>query len=637
MTTAVMEQPAAVQAESSRSKASDPTVSQIIERARSAPPKVLGIWLVNALTALLLWASFAPLDYGPLAWIAVVPLLLLIRLIKSPRRMYLATYLGGLAYWLTSLQWMRLGHVTMYPAWIAMSIYLAFYLPIFVAVTRLFVHRYRVPLILAAPSVWVALEYLRAHLLTGFAWYLLGHSQHEWTLLVQIADIFGGYGVSFLVMMGAAGLAECVSTEWFCKLKLLPANATGGDSLLRGSSRSQFSSVLVVALLVIGACVYGKIRCSQAQFLAGPRVALIQGNFPTEVKQDDYSAREIYLTHFQLTGLTVPYRPDVVVWPETMLRSPLLIYDSDLSDEELKAMHPNIPPSYWRNPRSDINPILRDHAEQADAAMILGVDTRVARRQQSAHYNSAVFVKPHVGIVDRYDKIHRVPFGEYIPLKESLPFLGKLTPYGDTFGIAPGSAAHVFTLNSWRLLPLICFEDTVPHLVRNMVASTTGDSGQPVDVLVNLTNDGWFHGSSELEQHLITASFRSIETRTPMVRAVNTGISAVIDGNGVIREPLAFIDYDAMRSAGTDQTVTKRTSMRDPKTGKFHKQLNAALVVDVPLDHRSSLYVRWGDWFATVCLTLMLAAIFLAFVQRLMNRLPTAAAAEEECSTKNGS
>ena len=128
---------------------------------------------------------------------------------------------------------------------------------------------------------------------------------------------------------------------------------------------------------------------------------------------------------------------------------------------------------------------------------------------------------------------------------------------------------------------------------------------QSIDVFVNQTNDGWFKGSSELNQHLITASFRAVETRTPLVRAVNTGISAVIDGDGVLTEPDVFLDGDAQTREELIST------MRDPETGKLRKSLNAAVITDVPLDSRNSFYVAHGDWFAQGC---CVSALFFAFV-----------------------
>ena len=222
------------------------------------------------------------------------------------------------------------------------------------------------------------------------------------------------------------------------------------------------------------------------------------------------------------------------------------------------------------------------------------------------------------GIQGRYDKIHRVPFGEYIPLREQLPWLKSFTPYAEGFGLDAGQQVGVFRHQHYRLLPLICFEDTVPHLVRHAVeVSRSSDPASPGDndCLVNLTNDGWFHGSSEHDQHLITASFRCIETRVPMVRAVNTGISAIIDGNGQIRDPDILIDLDKAKSKSKDQI--ERTTLIDPATGKLPKLATIVQVGHIPLDPRESLYVRFGDWFAMLCLgTTLFAVLYGALVGR---------------------
>ncbi len=127
---------------------------------------------------------------------------------------------------------------------------------------------------------------------------------------------------------------------------------------------------------------------------------------------------------------------------------------------------------------------------------------------------------------------------------------------------------------------------------------------------MNLTNDGWFHGSSELDQHLITARFRCIETRTPMVRAVNTGISALIDGDGLIVEPDELIDLDGLTNG------SPRKSIRDPHTGRLYKEINCAQVGDVPLDDRESLYVMLGDWFAGLCAAVCLCLAVVGLLPR---------------------
>ena len=391
----------------------DRPVSDIIDRARTAPAPARGSLLATCLTAALLWVAFFPVDFGPLAWVALAPWLLLARIVEPTRWMYHCVYLGGAAFWVPTLQWMRLGDPAMIPAWFALALYLAIYFPAALKVIRVAVHRLGVPLTVAAPVVWVGLEYLRTHLITGFGWYLIGHSQHDFTTLVQVSDLFGAYGVSFLVVLANAALADCVPASWFSRLRLL--RPISDPSTAVTSSRRRGLSVAASLLLVAGAVAYGAYRCGDVEFTAGPRVALIQGDFRSEVKHDPNAVHEIYQRHVQLTGLAVDYRPDVVIWPETMFPYLLLQADPKLTAEELQELFPRTDPSAWTDPRTDAGLALRDKAEQAGAKLIIGLMSQVATKAGGARYNSAVLVEPHAGITSRYDKIHRVPFGRIHP------------------------------------------------------------------------------------------------------------------------------------------------------------------------------------------------------------------------------
>lgn len=588
-------------------KPGDRTAHEIIAAARGAQSQhktrasfraAVALTVVSGLT---MWASFFPLNFSPLAWIALVPLLILIRLREPTHRMYLAAYLGGLAWFLPTLQWMRLGDPTMYVAWFALATYLAGTFPVLVAVCRLARTRWSLPMFVSVPVVWVALEYLRAHLFTGFAWYLLGHSQYRWLELIQISDLVGGYGVSFVMAASAAALTSLIPVAWFTRMKLL---APGVAPIVGVWPASRLPSVLAAGLVVL-TLSYGFTRREQADFQPGPRVGLVQGNFVASLRIPETDYYRQYVTHMKLTALAVREQPDVIIWPEGMFRWPLTSAPSGLSDEELQQLAPKAPPEFWRDP--NVRETLTREAQKTGAAMIYGIGcVDLQRDGQIFNGNSAVFVRPDLGISGRYDKMHLVPFGEYLPFHKSLPWLHQLTPYPADFGLHAGTSAAVFEYQNWRMLPIICFEDTVPHLVRNMVRSaSTSDQGD-LDLLVNLSNDGWFHGSSGLDQHLITAAFRAVECRTPMVRAVNTGISAVIDGDGAIREPEVFIDGDK----------EGRTTSKDPNSGRWYRQLNAAVVSTVPLDSRSSPYVRYGDWFAMLCLA---GTIFVA-MSRLLPR-----------------
>lgn len=587
-----------------------PDVVRLIQRGRNSRPPGWPALVLTLLTSVALWCAYPPLDLGPLAWVCLVPLLLVCRLPQPVSWQMAYMWLGAWMYWLITLQWMRLGDVLMYPAWLAHSMYLACYWPLFVWLTQIALQRFKVPLYVAAPIVWVGLEYLRGHLLTGFSWYLLGHSQHNWIGLIQISDLCGGYGVSFLVMMANAALAQLVPLSCLERFELLGTKRNEPETE-RGdvSAHQQWLGVIVSLILVAVSLGYGSVRRGHPEFETGPRVALIQGDFPATTKPltpEEFS--ETYRVYDALTGQSVRYQPDVIVWPEAMFRYTLMEADPDLTEAELAALFPYAEPQAWRS--GQVRDALLDMAQKTNAALILGIPALVASNDGVASYNSAVFVEPEAGISGRYDKIHLVPFGEYIPLVEYLPFLSTFTPYGADGGMRAGERIHVFEYSDWRFVPLICFEDTVPHLVRSMAAAGHR-AGQDVDCFVNMSNDGWFHGSVEHDQHLITAAFRCIETRVPMVRAANMGISAFIDGDGVIREPEAIVDLDA-KLAGE----ASRKTMRDPATGKFYRQLNWALISTVPLDPRSSLYVRWGDWFGMLMLTCCLGLALHALLTR---------------------
>lgn len=570
------------------------TLHEIIATARSAPAGMKGALAVSMLTALLLWASFTPAGLAPLAWISLAPLLTLVRLEKPTARMYLAVFLGGLAFWLASLQWMRLGHPAMYVALVALSSYLALYLPAFLALTRVAVWRFRVPSTLAAPVIWVGLELLRARLMTGFSWYFLGHSQYQWIELIQISDLLGAYGVSFLPALTAACLAELLPASVLTKLRLLPEFSAGG-ALPAVSTAGRWARVALCLSLFAATLGYGYWRRGKAEFQPGPRVGLVQSNVTSEVKHDRADWPRIQRSLENLTVEAARQQPDLIVWPETMFRWPLLETPPGVADAEIEAAHPGLNLSWLRE--LQVRRKLSQMSQVVGAAMVIGLETITIDQERIRTYNSAAFIQADGFLAGRYDKLHRVPFGEYMPMSDTWPLLRQLSPMGPDFGIEAGTAPAVFECEGYRFAPIICFEDTVPHLVRNIVNSTTQpqpEGPKKVDILVNLTNDGWFHGSSELDQHLITAAFRAVECRTPMVRAVNTGISAIIDGDGVIRR-------------------------RAPE-----KQQEAVLVDHVPLDGRSSPYLAGGDWFGGGCL---ICCGFLAVMGLLGRWLPAAMSA----------
>ena len=563
-------------------------------------------WLLCAAAGLLMFAAFEPLGWGPLAWPSLVPLCLLARCETLPRRTYLAAYAGGLLWSVPSVAWMRLADPAMAFGWAALSAYMAAYFPLFVALCR--VGRDFAPRPLVAAVVWMGLELVRCRLMTGFPWYLLGHSQHEWATLCQVADLGGAALISGLIAGFAGVAAEAPRPAAFDRLRL-PRPADAAD---------RFTGSAVAYGVVLAAAVgYGFLRLSQADFTAGPRVALVQGNFTSRMKQDRNMAPLMWRTHARLTEIATPEQPDLVVWPETMYPYPLLELPEGVPADWSRQVLGGTPEEV-RGEDAARRERLSGLALRSGAAAVIGVIRSVADPADPAapfrDFNSAVYVRPDGTFGDAYGKVHRVPFGEYMPLSDWIPLLRRFSFVGP--GLAAGEAVAAFEHPEATLIPNICFEDTVPELTAEAVreAPAGGERG----LIVNLTNDGWFHGSAELDQHLITASFRCIETRTPMARAVNTGVSAFIDGNGTVLEPEVMLNADAAvpsldRPRGDGEPVP--TTMRD-ESGDYRRQFHGVLVTDVPLDPRGSVYLVIGDLIPALAAAVCLVLAVVGWVRR---------------------
>jgi len=585
-----------------------------LERCGSSRP----VAVLTAASMLLLWLSFTPIDWSFLAWVSLVPLSQLLRLKSLSLRSYAAVYCVAFVWAVATLQWMRLGHPTMYLALVTLAFYVAMYVPAFVWLGRRCVFA-GTPIWLTIPVVWTALEYIRSWLFTGFAWYFLGHTQYRWPMLIQICDVTGVCGVTFIVALVSGAIAVNVPVSWLRRLNL----EIEPDPAL-AKVHSILWTPVVCALVGVAACLtYGAIRrIPPEQFPPGPVFALIQGNFTPEVKHDPREHITRYRVHDSLTREAVRLQPDFIVWPETMFPSADRSVADGVSDKELLANMPRevlqhygneteVLVDEWRS--GEVRQRLEMHAQASGAALIIGMEAIIAEKDRLKAYNGAAFVRPDIGYIGRYDKIHRVVFGEYIPLNGIFPWLHNLTPFGANYGIEAGDAVRMFEYGGHRIAPLICFEDTVPQVVRQ-IASQRDSAGNPCDVLVNLTNDAWFHGSSQLDQHLITAAFRCVELRMPMVRCVNGGISAFIDGNGQIREP-ADIFVMSEPFDGLQLNLKPVKGMRDPETGAWRRQFSGIIFGQAPLDPRDSWYVRFGDWFSQLCLAATIVLIGISWVR----------------------
>jgi apolipoprotein N-acyltransferase len=554
------------------------------------------LFLPAILTGVLLWTAFFPLDLGPIAFVALVPWLTLVRAPGSGRRVYLAGYLGGLTFYAIALKWLPVAHPMMYLSWAGLALVLPLFWVLGLFILRRIDQMKLVPLAVSVPVVWIAFEYARAHFPTGypflqhvglyqmigFGWYFLGYSQHQFLPLIQIADLGGVYAVSFIVA-AVNGLAA----DWAMRSAAVrrwlrwepnpptpfPKREGGADSpplLGEGpgeGSRPPIASTLAVAALFAAALGYGLHRLDHPEFTPGPRVAAIQGSVSQyEKNQKGESLGKVYADLHRTAAAATP-RPDLIVWPETCfplswLSMPTVSTAPDEVRNQVAKRQAYFASQYWQT------------------RVLLGLNAEEWEGGKAWKYNSALLLDERGQPLGRYDKMHLVIFGEYVPFKETLPWMQTFTPYENDYSCRPGERWTRFPLTTadgrdYRFACLICYEDSDPYLARQYVRD------EPVNFLVNISNDGWFDGTEEHEEHLAICRFRAVETRRSIVRAVNMGISAVIDSDG-------------------------RVAALPAESWSASKKAEGVVAANVPLDDRESWYARLGDWIPATCWGLLL-------------------------------
>jgi apolipoprotein N-acyltransferase len=588
-----------------RPEAAPAPVSQPVSRPTAHP---MGLLAAAVGTALLLYLCHFPVAWGWLGWVALVPLLSLVRSEARPWRIYLTAWASGLLFFVPVLQWMRVADAAMYATWALLAFWCSLSFPAGIWLVRR-LDRQGWPLVLSVPVAWVALEFFRGTFLGGFPWYFLGHTQHAFLPVIQVADLGGVYAVTFLV-----AAVNALVFGWLCRSELfrrvfgLPAGAAHP-----GWMPLPMQSAAVV-LLVAADLGYGFWQLGRDQFETGPRVALLQGSVPQSIKNIIYDDKspEAKLAGGTLAGhyvcladvaVRLPDRPDLVVWPETCF------------PDDWEAVSPDVPPAQvsedWAKRARDTATVKEQWHGWWPTNVLLGMDSRILEADLQAHrYNSSHLVRADGSYGGRYDKIHLVPFGEYLPL-EWVPGMQLLSPYDFPYSVTPGKEQTRFEMGRWHFGMVICYEDSDPYLARQYQRRTGPDAG--VDFLVNTSNDGWFMGTSEHEEHLAVARFRAVECRRSLVRAVNMGISAVIDPDGRVLAPeeVGRVRWKVRIVGSEHEEMTVPVwAVRDqagpaaelPLTrwGEF-KSCYGVLTATVPIDHRASLYAAWGDWLPWGC------------------------------------
>ncbi|MFA5059506.1 MAG: apolipoprotein N-acyltransferase [Candidatus Omnitrophota bacterium] len=436
------------------------------------------------LSASFLVLSFPQFDIWIFAWVALIPLMAALDGKKILASFFLS-YFTGVLFFAGTLFWFI--HVTLL-GMILLILYFAVYFGLFGLGYYFFSKQAVLSKIFVLPSLWVILELARSRLLSGFGWVSMGHSQYKNLPLIQVADIAGMFVISFVVVM---------------------ANVLFKEVMTKKLSRAYIKKeILIPAVLVIfvltSFLVYGSYRLNQPRTPAQFNIAVIQANIAQEMKWNEEFWPAILKKHLDLTQEAAQQKPDLIIWPETAF-----------------------PGFVWESP--ELFSSLREVVAKNKIPLLLGL----VIQNDGAYYNSAILINKDGKIIKQHDKLHLVPFGEYVPLRDVFPFLADLAPIGD---FTPGMEYTLFpamveakpkdrSIGDFSVL--ICFEDTVPEISAKFTQAKT-------NLLINMTNDAWFKDTKAPFLHLQAAVFRTIENRKNLVRAANTGVSCFIDEFGKI-------------------------------------------------------------------------------------------------------
>jgi apolipoprotein N-acyltransferase len=536
-------------------------------------------------SGMLMAGVFPPLDITWLVWVGMMPLLAALWTLKGKRvgwKGFGIGYLAGLAaclcqfHWVASVSWLG-------------ALILPMYLAVYWGLFGLFAAKIGNPWKQGNPprvllvafchgAVWAGCELLRGWVITGISWNVLGTAFHDIPLIAQAADIFGVVGLSLAVVFVQAIAIQTLKTR-----KFLP---------------------LTVASLVIAAMmIYGGIRLKLESISESLRLRalLVQINIPQEADRVLWTDLETHQAYEEETlaalgalksadGKRSAQWPDWVLWPECALTGRIL----------------RCKDGTWATWQINQDTLSRVCAA-GPFSLIYGVNELDAEKdgeqffmkENGNAYNSMAVMSPSDQF-QTYRKSHLVIFGETIPFLDSIPFLRKIyeqqsgTKYNGSFTAGssreplpiPGGGAMI------GAIPTICFEDSVPRLTRQFVRPGP-------QIIVNVTNDGWFKQSAAARQHFNYARFRAIELRRPMLRCANTGVSAAISTTGSTAHP----------DTGKSQILT------DSQGSHFTR---GALLVDlnVPLRPSFSLYAIMGDWGVIILST---AAFALCVIQNKLS------------------
>jgi len=505
-------------------------------------------FILAILSSLLIAAAFPTVfgqvrlpNLGFLAWVALVPLFFAIRN-AAPRRAFGLTFLASIVWYFVSLGWLytalttygHLDSLVSIGVLTLMMVILATYISLAPMMAAWVEKRLGIGRFWTIPLFWVALEFSRNYLpCNGFPWGNITNSQYAYLPIIQVVDVAGVYGLTYvMVVVNCAVTLLCCRAVW-------------------NSKKIVFACALFIATLVYG---YTRLHFIDKEQSSWPsiRVAALQGNIP----QDDKGVlgEEVLqlIPYRKYTEMLKTSGVNLIIWPESAY--PWVLLDN----------------------KKDVPPALLG-LDGAESYLLTGVLTEQTGVRERTLYNSMMLLDSGGNIIGRYYKSHLVPFGEHVPYKKLLFFAKKLVaPVGN---FAVGKDLTPLYTDDYQIGGLVCYEDIFPEIARTLTRNGA-------NFLAVITNDAWYGRSSAAFQHLAISVFRAVENRRWMIKAANSGLSAMIDAKGQIIS----------------------------KTDIFEEGM---IVANMKLGVGNSLYTKYGDWFAWMCVAICACIVSFSGITRL--------------------
>jgi apolipoprotein N-acyltransferase len=517
--------------------------------------------LIRILLALfsggLLVLVFPKFDWAPLAWLALVPLLLAIADARPRESMLLsllcgAVFFPGVFYWILKIPDYTLFNHSL------LGVYLGSYLACFGLLFTWIARRSGITIALcAAPFLWVCLEFARSNLaFLALPWGLLAHSQYRYTDLIQMAGITGAYGISFMVV-----LVNAAVTGVLLSLKARTRVTTNA------AQRSPTVKAAAMYIMISGAMVgiawgYGNWVVKQPLQANKIKLALVQGNIPQAMKWDPKAADFIMSTHVDLSRQATAEKPMLVVWPEAATPG-FVLKRLDLMNQ-IGALI-NDTQTYYLIGSTEYPKFSKDPFDPKKGG------------------NTALFFSPQGKVLSQYIKMRLVPFKEYIPYEGTIKWPGFIVPEDlQTFQVQ-GQEFTLCDLEGSKFGVVICWESLFPGIARQF-------KRDGAHFLINITSEAWFGETAFPHQFLAITVFRAVENRVTIARAANTGVTGIIDPYGRVTERLLVDGRDIF--------------------------VRGYLVGDVPMAGTTTMYTRYGNIFVWLCLAVSGLVMFRAAIIR---------------------